>query len=267
MNNNDYSLFARQVRIETLKMVYNAKASHIGGAFSMTDLLAVLYNGILNISPENSEDPQRDRFVLSKGHACTALYSTLALKGFIPLEELKTYGQDNSRLMSHTNHKVPGVELSTGSLGHALSVCCGLAVAAKAKRENWRTFCLLSDGELDEGSNWESILFAPHHALNNLTIIIDYNKIQAFGNTNKVLNLEPLADKLNSFGWHVMEIDGHNHQEIENALSFVGEKPVAVIAHTIKGKGVDFMEGDLLWHYRSPDQKQFEEALKKLNNI
>ena len=263
----DYVSFSNSIREETLKMIYNAKASHIGGAFSMADILSVLYNGILNIEPKNPNKENRDRFILSKGHACTSLYATLALKGFFPIEELKTYATDGSRLMSHTNHKVPGVELSTGSLGHGLSVACGLALAAKAKKENWKTYCLLSDGELDEGSNWESILFAAHHQLDNLIAIVDYNKIQAFGDTNDVLNLDPLKDKFVSFGWEVFEIDGHNHQQIENALTEnqANKKPLVVIAHTIKGKGVDFMENELLWHYRNPNQEQFEEALKQLN--
>ena len=269
MDNNFvlYKDFAVQVRKHTLEMVYHAKASHIGGAFSMVDILSVLYNGILNIDPENPNKKDRDRFILSKGHACTALYATLALKGFFPIEELKTYAADGSRLMSHTNHKVPGVELSTGSLGHGLSVACGLALAAKAKKENWKTYCLLSDGELDEGSNWESILFAAHHNLENLTAIVDYNKIQAFGNTNDVLNLESLSDKFSSFGWNVLEIDGHDYQQIENALTKeqTNKKPLVIIAHTIKGKGVDFMENELLWHYRNPNQEQFEEALKQLD--
>jgi transketolase len=261
----DYSSFARQVRIEILKMIYRAKASHIGGAFSVTDLLTVLYNGVLHVEPALPANPQRDRFILSKGHACTALYATLALKKFFSLEELQTYGQDNSHLICHASHKVPGIEFSTGSLGHALSVACGIAVAAKTRKENWKTYCLLSDGELDEGSNWESILFAAHHKLKNLIVIIDYNKMQAFGNTNEVINLEPLHEKISAFGWQAMEIDGHNYRQIEQALLAKNEKPKLIIAHTVKGKGVDFMENSLLWHYRSPDSAQFEEALKQLS--
>jgi transketolase len=261
----DYASFARQVRIETLKMIYRARASHIGGAFSITDLLTVLYNGVLNVDPANPDNPQRDRFILSKGHACTALYVTLAIKNFFPLDALQTYGQDNSPFICHASHKVSGIEFSTGSLGHALPVACGMAVAARTRKENWKTYCLLSDGELDEGSNWESILFAAHHLLNNLIVIVDYNKIQAFGNTNEVINLEPLQEKIRSFGWLPMEIDGHNYQQIEQALLTKNEKPMMIIAHTIKGKGVDFMENNLLWHYRSPDTAQFTEAFKQLS--
>ncbi|MDR1561624.1 MAG: transketolase [Dysgonamonadaceae bacterium] len=259
-----YQIFATQIRTEALKMVCRAKASHIGGALSMADILSVLYSDILQIDPQNPDACDRDRFILSKGHACTALYATLALKGFFPMEELSTYGQDNSRLMSHTNHKVPGVELSTGSLGHAFPVSCGLAYAARIKQETWKTYCLLSDGELDEGSNWEAFMFAAHHHLHNLTAIIDYNKIQAMGNTNEVICLEPLEDKLNAFGWNVISIDGHNYEIIEAALLQPTTKPKAVIAHTIKGKGVDFMENSLLWHYRNPTEEQLAEALAQL---
>jgi transketolase len=245
-------------------MIYAAKASHIGGAFSMADILSVLYNGILNIEPNNPQWEERDRFILSKGHACTALYAVLAMKGFFPTEELTTYSQNNSRLMSHTNHKVPGIELSTGSLGHGLSVACGMALAAKTKKQNWKTYCLLSDGELDEGSNWESFLFLAHQKLNNLTVIIDYNKIQALGNTNEVINLEPLAEKFRSFNLSPIEINGHNYDEIEQAFLQKTENPKVIIAHTIKGKGVDFMENDLLWHYRSPNEEQYQKSLEQI---
>ena len=231
----------------------------------MADILSVLYGSVLNIKAENPQWENRDRFVLSKGHACTALYAALALKGFFPKEELTTYGQDGARLMCHTNHKVPGVEFSTGSLGHGLSVSCGIALAAKTKKQNWKTYCLLSDGELDEGSNWESFLFIGHQKLNSLVTIIDYNKIQALGNTNEIINLEPLSEKFKSFNLSPIEIDGHNFSEIEKAFSVETDKPKVIIAHTIKGKGVDFMEDNLLWHYKNPDDKQFEESMKQLN--
>ena len=163
--------FSKAIRKEVLKMVFENKASHVGGALSMADLLAVLYSEILNIDPKNPHHPDRDRFLLSKGHACTALYATLALKDFFPISELSQYSQDGSMLLSHTSHKVPGVELSTGSLGHALSVACGIALAGKRNKNDFRVYCLVSDGELDEGSNWEAILFAPHHQLANLTLV------------------------------------------------------------------------------------------------
>ena len=258
---------AASIRAEAVRMVATAKASHIGGALSMADLLAVLYSDILNV---RSEDPcwiDRDRFILSKGHSCTALYAALALRGFFSLEELATYGQDGSRLMSHISHKVSGVEFSTGSLGHGLPFGCGKALAAKRTGAHWRTFVMLSDGELDEGSNWEAILFAPQHKLDNLVAIVDYNKIQSLGSVAEVLELHPLADKLKAFRWGVKEVDGHDHESIREALSgvpFEAEKPSFIIAHTTKGKGVDFMENSLQWHYSSPKPDQLVEALRQI---
>lgn len=232
----------------------------------MADILAVLYSGILNIEPGDFENENRDRFLLSKGHACTSLYAALALKGFFPLELLGTYGTNGTILMSHTNHKVPGVELSTGSLGHALPVACGMSLAAKRKKMDYRSFVLLGDGEMNEGSNWESILFAQHHKLDNLVAIIDYNKIQSFGRTDVVMRLEPLADKFRAFNWEVKEVDGHNHEKLWSVLSNLEHNimPKCIIAHTIKGKGVSFMEDKLLWHYRSPNEAEYKNALFEL---
>ena len=248
-------------------MVAAAKASHIGGALSMADLLAVLYGGILHVKPEDPRWAERDRFILSKGHCCTALYATLALRGFFPMEELMTYGKDDTRLMAHVSHLVPGVDFSTGSLGHGLPHGCGRALAAKRRGEAWRTFVMASDGELDEGSSWEAILFAPQHGLDNLTLIVDYNKIQSLGSVEEVLELGPLGDKLRAFRWAVREVDGHDPIAIHRALVEVPwerGKPSCLIAHTIKGKGVDFMEDKLLWHYKSPDANQVEQALKQI---
>ncbi len=233
----------------------------------MTDMLAVLYAQILQVRPDDPAWLERDRFILSKGHCCTALYATLALRGFFPVKELETYGQNGSRLMSHVSHKVPGVEFSTGSLGHGLGFGCGKALAAKRNKKNWRVVVMLSDGELDEGSNWEAFLFAPQHKLDNLTALVDYNKIQSLGNVKEVLDLHPLAEKLRAFNWAVREIDGHNHEEISTALNktpFEPGKPNCIIAHTVKGKGVDFMEDKLLWHYRSPDAEQVKQALNQI---
>ena len=257
---------AQQIRLKALEMVFRSKASHIGGALSMADILAVLYTNILSINPNCPQSADRDRFVLSKGHCCTSLYAVLALKGFFPLEELQTYGEDGSRLLSHATHHVPGIEISAGSLGHGLPIACGLALAAKRKKQTFYTYCIVGDGEMDEGSNWEAILFAAHHQLNNLCLIIDYNKIQSLGNTNEVINLESLSAKLGAFNWDVVEIDGHNHAEINRALHLTGTRtnPFAIIAHTIKGKGVNFMENELLWHYRSPDTEQYHLALKEI---
>lgn len=259
--------FASRIRELSLKIVARARASHIGGSLSLADVLAVLYEGILNIRPEHPDWPQRDRLILSKGHCCASLYSTLAIKGFIPLEELQMYGQDGSRLMAHASHKIPGVEFSTGSLGHGLPFGCGKALAAKRKKQSWRTFVLLSDGELDEGSNWESILFAPQHKLDNLVAIVDYNKIQSLGSVAEVMELEPLSEKFKAFRWGVREIDGHDHDELRQALCsvpFEKEKPSCLIAHTIKGRGVSFMENQLKWHYASPNQEQMESALTEI---
>lgn len=260
--------FSKEIRKTILKLVFDAKASHVGGALSMTDLLAVLYSGILNIDPTNPKAGNRDRFFLSKGHACTGLYAALGLKGFYTLDDLYTYSKDGSIFLSHTSHKVPGVELSTGSLGHALSVACGVALAGKRNKNDYRVYCMVSDGELDEGSNWEAILFAPHHNLDNLTLIVDYNEIQSYGSVKEVLDLHPLNKKFEAFNWNVIEIDGHDHSEIQTAYEKVrikSLKPSVIIAHTIKGKGVDFMENELIWHYRSPSIEQLQEALKQID--
>lgn len=258
---------SKDIRREALKMVFKARASHIGGALSMADLLAVLYEHVPDLTPEKADDENRDRLLLSKGHACTSLYAVLALKNFFPLDELKNYSGDDSLLLSHTSHKVNGVELSTGSLGHALPVACGIALASKKKKRNNRIYCLLSDGELDEGSNWEAILFAPHHKLDNLIVIVDYNKIQSFGSVKEVLDLHPLNKKFESFNWSVTEINGHDHDEIYKALKDAKNNkgnPSVIIANTIKGKGVSFMENELLWHYRSPTDEQLAEAIKEI---
>lgn len=258
---------AKKIRLSSLGMVYKAKASHIGGALSMTDILAVIYNDFLRFDPKNPSLATRDRCILSKGHACVSFYATLAHVGYFNIEDLDNYGVDGSRFLSHTSHYVPGVELSAGSLGHSLPVSCGIALAALKKGLDYNTYVVLGDGEMDEGSNWEAILFAAHHKLHNLCMIIDYNKIQSFGNTNDVMRLESLTEKLEAFNCHVIEIDGHNHHEIKASLnSFVNEKekPTVIIAHTIKGKGVSFMENELLWHYKSPSEEQYNEAIKEV---
>jgi transketolase len=258
---------ATAIRAHTVQMVHRVNASHVGGGLSMADLLAVLYTEVLRFDARQPQLPDRDRFILSKGHACAALYATLALKGFFPVGELEQFGQNGSRLMTHVSHKVPGVEFSTGSLGHGLGFACGKALAAKRQKKSWRAFAMLSDGELDEGSNWEAILFAPHHKLDNLVAIVDYNKIQSLGSVKEVLDLHPLAEKFRAFNWAVREIDGHDHAAIAAALQtlpFEAGKPSCLIAHTIKGKGVDFMENQLLWHYRTPNAGQVKNALDQL---
>lgn len=259
---------ATAIRAHSLRMVHRARTSHIGTCLSAADLLAVLYGGILRVDPACPEWPSRDRFLMSKGHGAAALYAALAESGFFPAEWLDTFCVDGAQLPGHvTSHGVPGVEVSTGSLGHALPIGCGMALAGKREGEPYRVFVLLSDGELDEGSNWEAILLAPHHQLDNLVAIVDYNKMQSFGSVAAVLNLEPLADKWRAFGWAVREIDGHDHDEIAECLAATPlerGKPTAIIAHTIKGKGVSFMEGLLDWHYRSPNAEQLTQALTEL---
>lgn len=258
--------FSQNIRVLTLNMVYKAKASHIGGALSMVDILAILYSQILEIDPNNPDMEERDRFLLSKGHSCTSLYATLALKKFFPLALLEEYGKNGTLLLSHASNKIPGVELSTGSLGHALPFGCGLALSAKRKNKKYNTYVLVGDGELDEGSNWESILFAPQHNLDNLVLIVDYNKIQSFGTTEQVINLDPISKKFEAFNWEVFEIDGHNHEQILNTFSIMqrNSKPKVVIAHTIKGKGIDFMENKLLWHYKSPSEQEYINGMNQL---
>lgn len=258
---------AQRIRAHAVRMVARAKASHLGGALSMADLLAVLYGGVLRVRPTEPRWPDRDRFLLSKGHSCTGVYATLAACGFIPEAELETYGRDGSRLMAHISHHVPGVEFSTGSLGHGLPFGVGKALAAKRGNLPWRVFVMLSDGELDEGSNWEAILFAPQHRLDNLVAIIDYNQIQSLGSVAEVLDLHPLAEKFRSFRWAVREVDGHDHAALHEALSTVPwepGRPSCLIARTVKGQGVDFMQGQLAWHYKSPDATQLESALKQI---
>jgi transketolase len=259
---------AAGIRWHALNMVHVANASHIGGVLSMADILAVLYEDILSLRPTDAQWPGRDRLILSKGHCCAGVYAALALKGFFPVEELKSYGANGSRLMAHISHKVPGVDFSTGSLGHGLPFGCGKALAAKRTGAAWRTFVILSDGELDEGSNWEAILFAPQHRLDNLVAIIDFNRIQSFGAVSEVLELDPLAEKFRAFRWAVREVDGHNHDALREALAcapWEPGKPSVLIAHTIKGKGVDFMEGQLRWHYSSPKADELASALEQLN--
>jgi transketolase len=258
---------ARLIRIDALKMVARAKASHIGSALSIADIVAVLYASVLRYNPVEPKWSDRDRLLLSKGHACVAVYAALAQTGFIPPELLESYGEDGSALMQHISHKVPGVEFSTGALGHALSFGVGKALAAQRLKADWRTFVILSDGEMGEGSNWEAIMFAAHHRLDRLTAIIDYNKLQSLGSVESTLALEPLADKIHAFGWAVQEVDGHDHLALESALNtapWQSGKPNMLIAHTTKGKGVSFMENQVLWHYRNPDEEQLAVALAEL---
>jgi len=251
-------------------MIHRARSSHLGSAFSVADLLAVLYSKTLRIDPRRPDWQERDRFILSKGHACASLYVVLAERGFFPEDWLDDFYQNGSCLAGHATHVgVPGVEVSTGSLGHGLPIASGMALAGKLDRQDYRVFALLSDGECDEGSTWEAALFAAHHQLDNLVLIVDYNKIQSFGSVKEVLDLEPLAAKWQAFGWAVREIDGHNLEQIERVLANIPSeprKPTCVIAHTVKGKGVSFMEHTLLWHYRAPNSEELAKAITELGD-
>jgi transketolase len=258
---------SNRIRKHCVRMTNRANASHIGSSLSMADLVAVLYGKVLHVDPKQPEWSQRDRFILSKGHGCAALYAVLAECGFFPMTWLDDYYLDGSPLAGHATHHVPGVEVSTGSLGHGLPIATGMALAAQRDGRTFRTFCLLSDGECDSGSTWEPILFAPHHKLDNLIAIVDYNKIQSLGRVKEVIDLDPLADKWRAFGWAVREIDGHDLNAIEHAFTeipYEHSRPSCIIAHTVKGKGVSFMEDKLLWHYKAPLANDFELAMAEL---
>lgn len=267
-NIESYRTLATQIRAHVLRMIHRAQSSHIGTSLSAADLLTVLYSKVLRIDPSRPDWIERDRFILSKGHGCAAVYAVLAERGFFSKEWLETYCQDGSHLAGHiTHHGVPGVEASTGSLGHGLSIGCGMALAGKRDGRSYRVFVLLSDGECDEGSTWEAALFIPHHRLDNLVAIVDYNKIQSFGTVKEVLDLDPLASKWQAFGWATQDIDGHDFEQIENALlsvPFEPGRPSCIIAHTIKGKGVSFMENKLAWHYTPPNDDELRRALAEL---
>jgi transketolase len=264
----DTQALALRVRRHALRMTSRGGSSHLASVFSMADILAVLYGGVLRVDSARPDWPDRDRFILSKGHAGAGVYAVLAERGFFPVETLDTHYQDGSDLSGHVSHKnLPGVELSTGSLGHGLSVGAGMAYGAKLDGQGHRVVVLLSDGECDEGSNWEAILFAAHHRLDNLVGVVDYNKIQSLASVAETLALEPFADKWRSFGWVVLEVDGHDHAALKAAFGRVPPepgRPTCVLAHTVKGKGVSFMEHSVLWHYRTARGEEYEAALREL---
>lgn len=259
---------ANRIRRRAIKMIHRAKTSHVGSVFSAVDVLAYLYENVLQVDPDRPDWRERDRFILSKGHASAGLYALLAERGFFPDSWLDEFCMDGGRLAGHvTHHGVPGIEFSTGSLGHGLALACGTALVGKREGRSFRVFTMLSDGECDEGSTWEAALFAPFHRLDNLVTIVDYNKIQSLGSVKEVLDLDSLAEKWKAFGWSVREIDGHDFVQIASAFSTVPaevNRPTCIIAHTIKGKGVTFMENKLLWHYRAPDENEYRLALAEL---
>jgi transketolase len=264
----DTRALARRIRQHAVRMTSLGGSSHVGSVLSMADIVAVLYGRVLHVDPADPTHPGRDRFILSKGHAGAGIYAALAERGFFPTERLDEHCRDGSDLCGHVSHKqMPGVELSTGSLGHGLSVACGMAYGAKLDGRVHRVVVLMSDGECDEGSNWEAVLFAAHHRLDNVVAIVDYNKIQSLDTVARTLGLEPFAEKWRAFGWDAFEVDGHDHAALLAALTTVPRnpgRPTCLIAHTVKGKGVSFMENTVLWHYRSPRGAEYEAALAEL---
>lgn len=256
-----------KIRKKVLEMIFNAGSSHLGSNFSIIDILCVLYFDIMNFNKISYNSKTHDRFILSKGHAGASLYAVLNELGFIKNNQIKNYYKNGSYMCGHiTTTGLSGIDWSTGSLGHGLSVASGKAIYSKIHKKNWNVYCLVSDGELDEGSNWESILFAGFKNLNNLKLIIDYNKLQSIKSVKETLNLEPLDKKFESFNWNFIEVNGHDHKNLRKVLNknFNNEKPTCILAHTIKGKGVSFMEGNNLWHYRCPNLEEFNKALLEL---
>ena len=259
---------AWRIRRHAVEMCHRGNSSHVGAVLSMADILAVLYGQVMRYRAAEPKWPDRDRFILSKGHAGAGVYAVLAECGFFPVEKLLTHYQDGSVLSGHVSHRgIPGVELSTGSLGHGLPVAQGMALGAQLDRHSHRVFVLISDGECDEGSNWEAILFAGHHRLSHLIAIIDYNKIQSLAPVEDTIGLEPFADKWRAFGWEVQEVNGHDPVALAAALDrnpATAKAPLCVMAHTTKGKGVSFMENSVLWHYRSPQGDEYAAAVREL---
>ncbi len=257
---------AYRIRCHGLEMTHVSHGSHIGAVMSVADIVAVLYADLLNVDPKNPQKEDRDRFILSKGHAGASVYAALAEKGFFDTKELLTHYADGSRLSGHVSHKgIPGVELSTGSLGHGLSVAVGMAYAAKLQGHTYKVVVVMGDGECNEGSIWEASLFAHHHKLDNLIAIVDHNKIQGITFCEDTMSIDPLWKKFEDFGYQVYNIDGHNHDAIRNAYTAPSNGlPKMIVANTVKGKGVSFMENDNLWHFRWPREEEMEMALKEL---
>lgn len=267
LSDHDLALKSVHLRKTTLLTIFEAGAGHTGGGLSCLDILNVLYNRVLNVSPETASSPTRDRYVQSKGHSVEALYAVLADRGFFPRSELKTICHYKSHFVGHPTRHIPGIEMNTGALGHGLPICIGMALAAKMDSAAYRVFSLLGDGELAEGSNWEAALAAAHYKLDNLTAIIDHNTLQITGRTRDVCSNEPLDEKWRAFGWAVRVINGHNFAELTDALSKPAEKgkPTCVIANTVKGKGVSFMEDVAKWHHGVPSDAELKQALSELD--
>lgn len=268
MNIQEIKDFAKAIRRISVQLAYKTRTSHTGGTMSQADILAVLYSGVMNITPETMDVPSRDRFIQSKGHCCASYYAALALRGFMSYDELMShYCMNGSKYFEHVSHKLPGVELSTGSLGHGLPVACGMALGAKRSGINNDVYIIIGDGEINEGSNWEAIMFAAHNNLDNLCVILDKNQMQALGDTKDVLCLDPMPEKLKAFQWNVIDIDGHDIQQILKAFDNfkrTAGKPTIIIANTIKGKGVSYMEHNLKFHYSAPNDEEYKIAMEEL---
>lgn len=269
LNLDEMNEMAKTIRRDIVKMIYEAGSGHPGGSLSSTDILVALYFSKMNHNPLKPTDENRDRFILSKGHICPAVYAVLARAGYFSVDELMTLRKIFSRLQGHpaTNKDLPGIEVSAGSLGQGLSVATGIALGAKMDKKEFKTFCLTGDGELQEGQIWEAVMTAAHYNLDNLICIVDKNNLQIDGTVQEVMNLDPLADKWKAFNWHVVECNGHSIEELckayDEALSYKG-KPVCIIANTVKGKGVSFMEDQAGWHGKAPNKEQCALALQEL---
>lgn len=270
MPDQDLVKKSTKYRKNILKYIYHAKAGHTGGSLSCIDILNVLYNHVMNVGPGNFNSPDRDRYIQSKGHTVEALFVVLADKGFFPESDLETLCRYKSHYIGHPTRKVNGIEQNTGALGHGLPISVGTALAAKMDNRNFRVFTLLGDGELPEGSNWEAALTAAHYGLDNLCAIIDNNQLQISGPVAEVCNTFPIDAKFESFGWSVQHVDGHDLEALKksfDALPFNSGKPSLIIAHTVKGKGVSYMENEIKWHHGVPDEQQYQQALAELNMI
>ncbi len=268
MKKKELQIFAAKARIGVIEGVYNAKAGHPGGSLSICDLLAYLYNEEMNIDPKDPHMDSRDRFVLSKGHAAPALYATLALKGFFPVEDLKTLRKSDSYLQGHPNmNKIPGIDMSTGSLGQGISAAVGMALGAKFDKKDYRVYTVLGDGEIEEGEVWEAAMFAANQKLDNLVAVVDFNGLQIDGTIDEVNSAYPIADKFKAFKWNVVEIDGHDFDAIEDALNNAKATkgvPTCIVMKTIKGKGVSYMENAVGWHGKAPNTEEYEQAMTEL---
>lgn len=259
--------YAVKVRIGIIEGIHEAKAGHPGGSLSCADLLTYLYTHRMNVDPKDPDDPNRDRLVLSKGHAAPALYATLALRGFFPMDEIKTLRKIGSRLQGHPDIKIPGVDMSTGSLGQGISAACGMALSGKISCAPYKVYAILGDGEIQEGEVWEAAMFAAHYQLDNLVAVVDNNGLQIDGKVSEVMSPYPIDEKFRAFGWHVININAHDFSEIEKAFNeaeTIMQKPTVIIMRSTKGKGVSYMENSVDWHGKAPNDSEYETALSEL---